>query len=77
MRWSGQRAAGPGLATVDAHSGYAVLLVTQLVVGTGVGAALTTIVSLTMHDVPPTTVASPVRSPTPPSRSAGPWASRC
>ncbi|MFI7058031.1 hypothetical protein ACIBLB_38750 [Streptosporangium canum] len=53
MRWSGQRAAGPGLATVDAHSGYAVLLVTQLVVGTGVGAALTTIVSLTMHDVPP------------------------
>ncbi|MER5317790.1 MFS transporter [Streptosporangium roseum] len=42
-----------GLATIDAHSGYAVLLVTQLVIGTGVGAALTTIVSLTMHDVPP------------------------
>jgi EmrB/QacA subfamily drug resistance transporter len=42
-----------GLATIDPHSGYAVLLVTQLVVGTGVGAALTTIVSLTMHDVRP------------------------
>jgi EmrB/QacA subfamily drug resistance transporter len=42
-----------GLATIDAHSGYAVLLVTQLVVGTGVGAALTTIVSLTMLDVRP------------------------
>ncbi|MGP4104674.1 MFS transporter [Nonomuraea sp. KM90] len=42
-----------GLATIDPHSGYAVLLVTQLVVGTGVGAALTTIVNLTMHDVPP------------------------
>ncbi|MEU8151566.1 MFS transporter [Nonomuraea sp. NPDC048901] len=42
-----------GLATIDPHSGFAVLLIAQLVVGTGVGAALTTIVSITLQDVLP------------------------
>jgi MFS family permease len=42
-----------GLATIDPYTGYAVLLVAQLVVGMGVGAALTTIVSVTLQDVLP------------------------
>jgi EmrB/QacA subfamily drug resistance transporter len=42
-----------GLATIDPYTGYTVLLVAQLVVGMGVGAALTTIVSVTLQDVLP------------------------
>ncbi|MET8003408.1 hypothetical protein [Nonomuraea glycinis] len=42
-----------GLATIDPYTGYTVLLVAQLVVSMGVGAALTTIVSVTLQDVLP------------------------
>jgi EmrB/QacA subfamily drug resistance transporter len=42
-----------GLATIDPDTSYLVLAATQLVVGLGVGAALTTVVSLTLEDVIP------------------------
>ncbi|WP_271218876.1 hypothetical protein [Streptosporangium carneum] len=42
-----------GLATVEPRTGYAVLLIAQLVVGLGVGTALTTIVVVTLQDVLP------------------------
>lgn len=42
-----------GLATIDPGTGYVLLAAGQLVIGLGVGAALTTVVSLTLEEVLP------------------------